>query len=134
MSNSIITYASVEEFQQEGYLQEVNRTFLHPLGLALEVRSGYIREGVKALLESNGVGFGEDAVDNIMTFIRLAGLDQMHIGGLWEARDDPEGWVFNSPGPDADKARHIQELWRQRHPARMERLGYMVQPYKEQAQ
>jgi hypothetical protein len=25
------------EFQSEGYLQEVNRRFLHPLGLALEV-------------------------------------------------------------------------------------------------
>ncbi len=27
----------VAEFQAEGYLQEVNRRFLHPLGLALEV-------------------------------------------------------------------------------------------------
>ena len=27
----------IEEFQEKGYLQEVNRRFLHPLGLALEV-------------------------------------------------------------------------------------------------
>lgn len=27
----------VAEFRREGYLQEVNRRFLHPLGLALEV-------------------------------------------------------------------------------------------------
>jgi hypothetical protein len=27
----------IEEFRQVGYLQEVNRCFLHPLGLALEV-------------------------------------------------------------------------------------------------
>lgn len=27
----------VEEFWREGYLQELNRQFLHPLGLALEV-------------------------------------------------------------------------------------------------
>jgi len=26
---------STEEFEKEGYLQEVNRTFLHPLGLNL---------------------------------------------------------------------------------------------------
>ena len=26
-----------KEFREEGYLQEVNRQFLHPLGLALEV-------------------------------------------------------------------------------------------------
>lgn len=28
---------SVEEFRAAGYLQELNRRFLHPLGLALEV-------------------------------------------------------------------------------------------------
>lgn len=29
---------SVKEFRELGYLQEVNRRFLHPLGLALEVQ------------------------------------------------------------------------------------------------
>jgi hypothetical protein len=33
-----IKYMSVEEFREKGYLQEVNRCFLHPLGLALAVR------------------------------------------------------------------------------------------------
>lgn len=28
---------SVKEFREQGYLQELNRNFLHPLGLALEV-------------------------------------------------------------------------------------------------
>jgi len=28
---------SVKEFREKGYLQELNRQFLHPLGLALEV-------------------------------------------------------------------------------------------------
>jgi len=32
-----IKYMSVAEFREEGYLQELNRRFLHPLGLALEV-------------------------------------------------------------------------------------------------
>ena len=27
----------IKEFQEKGYLQEVNRRFLHPLGLALEI-------------------------------------------------------------------------------------------------
>jgi hypothetical protein len=27
----------IDEFRREGYLQELNRRFLHPLGLALEV-------------------------------------------------------------------------------------------------
>jgi len=30
-------YMPIEEFSRDGYLQEVNRRFLHPLGLALEV-------------------------------------------------------------------------------------------------
>ena len=28
----------IKEFREKGYLQEVNRRFLHPLGLALEVK------------------------------------------------------------------------------------------------
>lgn len=28
---------SIKEFREQGYLQELNRCFLHPLGLALEV-------------------------------------------------------------------------------------------------
>lgn len=30
---------SVEEFRVQGYLQEVNRRFLHPLGLALSIET-----------------------------------------------------------------------------------------------
>ncbi len=29
---------NIKEFREFGYLQELNRVFLHPLGLALEVR------------------------------------------------------------------------------------------------
>lgn len=34
---SDIVRMPIEEFRSEGYLQELNRRFLHPLGLALEV-------------------------------------------------------------------------------------------------
>jgi len=30
-------YIDIKEFREGGYLQEVNRTFLHPLGFALEI-------------------------------------------------------------------------------------------------
>jgi len=33
-----IKYMDIKEFRELGYLQEVNRQFLHPLGLALEVK------------------------------------------------------------------------------------------------
>ena len=32
-----IKYIDIKEFGEKGYLQELNRLFLHPLGLALEV-------------------------------------------------------------------------------------------------
>jgi hypothetical protein len=35
-----VNYMSLEEFWRQGYLQEVNRQFLHPLGLALEMVVG----------------------------------------------------------------------------------------------
>jgi len=33
----MINKINVKEFRQNGYLQELNRRFLHPLGLAIEV-------------------------------------------------------------------------------------------------
>lgn len=32
-----IKYMSIKEFREKGYLQELNRQFLHPLGLALAI-------------------------------------------------------------------------------------------------
>jgi hypothetical protein len=32
-----IKYINIKEFREKGYLQELNRNFLHPLGLALEI-------------------------------------------------------------------------------------------------
>lgn len=34
---SDIKHMNITEFRKEGFLQEANRTFFHPLGLALEV-------------------------------------------------------------------------------------------------
>lgn len=33
-------YMSIKEFSEQGYVHEINRMFLHPLGLALEVTKG----------------------------------------------------------------------------------------------
>jgi len=37
MLSNNVKRMSIKEFQEKGYLQEVNRQFLHPLGLALEI-------------------------------------------------------------------------------------------------
>lgn len=66
---------SVAEFRSAGYLQEVNRLFLHPLGLALEVTVG--EDGTDELsgiwdyrADPEGIVFGDsmirqDAIDTV---------------------------------------------------------------------
>jgi hypothetical protein len=126
---------SGEEFRQLGYLQEVNRQVLHPLGLALYNDQGWSRERVEKLLQEQGVQFGEDAIDNIMTFLARAGLMEEHIAGALDDRSDPEGWQF------AVRADHLEEdmaeftrkriniegEWTSRSLTRIANLGYIVQ-------
>jgi hypothetical protein len=40
MDSKKIKRIDIKEFREKGYLQELNRRFLHPLGLALEVIIG----------------------------------------------------------------------------------------------
>jgi len=42
-----ISYMSITEFREKGFLQEANRLFFHPLGLALEIGTG--EDGVEYL-------------------------------------------------------------------------------------
>jgi len=85
----------LNEFREAGYLQEVNRNYLHPLGLALEV-----------VLDGNGKAIS--------------------LGGIWDCRDDPDGFVFDEF--DTDRAMHLQCVWDQRAAARLASLGFVVQP------
>lgn len=89
----------VGEFHALGLISEINRQILHPLGLALAV-----------VAEADGTvsGFGE----------------------IWDYRADPEGLIF---GDDyavlvAENARKVAALLAERSPARLEALGYVVQP------
>lgn len=59
---------SVKEFRELGYLQELNRRFLHPLGLALEVvleNNGSERFGEvwDSREDPEGFTFGPDIID-----------------------------------------------------------------------
>ena len=42
-----IVYMDIKEFREKGYLQEVNRLFFHPLGLALEIKIN--KKGIETL-------------------------------------------------------------------------------------
>lgn len=65
-------FLDISEFRRLGYLQEVNRQFLHPLGLALEVVVE--EDGTERLGgiwdyrdDPEGIFFGEDIIDRART-------------------------------------------------------------------
>lgn len=128
-----IKYIGIDEFREFGYLQEVNRRFFHPLGLALEVRTpGWTKESIDGWLREQGVQFGQDAIDNVWTFVVALGLNRDHLGGVWDYRDDPEGVVFGDP-PDREKYERVREEWHTRRMPRVERLRYFVQQVEDNA-
>ena len=47
MEGPALKRMDIAEFRSEGYLQEVNRQFFHPLGLALEVK--ITEDGIESL-------------------------------------------------------------------------------------
>lgn len=82
------------EFSKRGYLQEVNRLVLHPLGMALEV---------------------EVDEDGSSRFV-----------GVWDYRDDPEGFYFTA-GIDQEKAAAVEAERMRKAPIRRKALGYVIQ-------
>lgn len=96
---SEIKRMDLNEFRDLGFLQEVNRLFFHPRGLALEV----IVEGE----------------DDELTVTAL--------GGIWDSRDDPEGIVF-CKGPNIDKAQNVQDEYKKHAQHRRNMFGWITQP------
>lgn len=92
-------YVDPQEFRDLGLVAEINRLVLHPLGLALEV---IVDDAGKA------VGFGR----------------------VQDWRDDPEGVYFDDEQM-AELAPSLGALGLERirrNRARVDRLGYFVQP------
>lgn len=98
MAEREIKYIDVKEFREQGYLSELNRRFLHPLGLALATR------------------------------VNVDGTES--LDGIWDDRDDPEGIIYGGDYAEvvAKNAAAIEKISEERAIARIEKLGYMVQP------
>jgi hypothetical protein len=63
-------FMSIKEFRELGYLQELNRRFLHPLGLAIEVNiDQHGNETLGRVWDSRedleGIVFGDDMIDPV---------------------------------------------------------------------
>lgn len=97
----VINYISIRQFVEQGYLQEVNRQFLHPLGLALEVK------------------VGEGTPDELPPY---------ELGGVWDYRDDPEGMRFADNTMEFDKYERVRREQEGKKVLREAALGYVIQP------
>lgn len=98
--NDDIKRIDLNEFVNFGYLQELNRQFLHPLGLALEVQVD----------ENTG--------------------DVTSLGGIWDYRNDDDGMAFGDLSKDTsvEKAMNVMKEQERLAELRKERLGFVVQP------
>lgn len=102
MSNKL----SAKEFIEHGYLQEVNRQFFHPLGLALAVNV--------------------DLVDGVVT--EQGDLNGQFIVRILDSRDDPEGFIFGPDMLDEKKFLRVHGEFLKMGVTRLWSLGYIVQP------
>lgn len=99
----MIEYMDIGEFQRAGYLQEVNRLFLHPLGLALEIgrdeTTGHWHlSGVWDFrTDPEGIRFAPEMIDDefIVRADRIAALRAHRIG----ARVQALGYIIQPLGP-----------------------------------
>lgn len=89
------------EFRRLGLLQEINRLFLHPAGLALEMSC--------------------PSEDNVHDY------DNLIFSSIWDSRDDPEGFIFALP-PDQAKAEVYDSFRRQKEDVRSKKFGWIIQP------
>ena len=100
-----ISYMDIKKFREEGYLQELNRQFLHPLGLALEVSQH--ADGSESL---GGIwDYREDPE-----------------GIIFDKGDEP------TEDQRRRRQERINKQERLRRDTRINSLGYWVQPLEEE--
>lgn len=97
-------YMSLEEFKDSGYLQEVNRRFLHPLGLALELGAA-TPDGV---LYINGIWDCRDDPEGIRFAPPPPSVDKvMAVDAEWQTREPLRtaalGYMIQPPEEPSDE-------------------------------
>ena len=100
-------WMSIKEFRNEGYLQEVNRQFLHPLGLSLAIQ-----------------------VDNENDYITLAGIidDRDDPEGIIFDYTAEGRYSSEELNDVWDKATNIHELQLNKQISRIDLFGYTIEP------
>jgi hypothetical protein len=95
-------YMNIGEFRRSGFLQEANRQFFHPHGLALEVTTATDEAfAVVRITASELAELTKLCADRPQLLGRLSDAVTYQPGdsclsGVWDVRDDPEGVLFGS--------------------------------------
>lgn len=102
MSNKDIKFIDIKEFREKGFLQEVNRQFFHPLGLALAV---YIDEDGNESLQGvwdyredpEGNFFGKDMISEekikyVADLKKSKHTDRFFKGREYNTPVNSDGW------------------------------------------
>lgn len=102
----------IAEFREIGFLQEVNRLFFHPHGLALEI----VTEEECEACGGHGRPAPRSAGEQTPPCEVCHGTGQVErLGGVWDYRDDPEGVMFGLPMKiDTDKVKRVKREY-QKH-------------------
>lgn len=138
-----IKYVDIADWQKFGGLQEANRLFFHPHGWALEVTritgegwdepSPAMEKRVKSLADFlstyKSTRLVTSQYDNdtllakeILSFLHPNG--SVHLSGIWDASDDPEGIVFGDwPEEYVEKAKAVYERRQERVETRFQLFG-----------
>ena len=94
---------NIKEFREKGYLQELNRQFLHPLGLALEI---LIEEDGSEKL--GGIWDYREDEEGVYYAIEILSIGRQ------------EEFI--------NKALYVKEQWDIRESKRLKALGFMIEP------
>jgi hypothetical protein len=153
-----VKYLDAAEFRKRGYLHEVNRLVLHPLGLALSVervkdpgriirlKEADAKEAIAMLDEAIKLlsdGHGPESIppplealtklrNGIMKAQRVKEGDEW-FGHIWDRQDDPEGLYYAGDLLSAEKAIAVCGELLTRRTTRIEALGYVIQPIPDQS-
>lgn len=92
-----VKWMDLNEFRDKGFLQEVNRKFFHPLGLALAI-----------------------TIDNKTGSV-------LNLAGVHDHRDDPEGIYYSEGVIDQQKIDNVKSLFESKRKTREKILGGIIQ-------
>lgn len=113
----------IGEFRDLGFLQEANRLFFHPRGLALEI----VVEPCNCdngLIEAGPAGATYSAPCPRCD----ADYNVARLGGIWDYRDDPEGILYGEDQMDSAKAERVSAELEKHRENREELMGRVIQP------